>query len=128
MSSEMIGCTESNRSDFDTELNRFLLWRIARHCCWGCQAGRDGARSCASVHGGSCGPTGESALRWPWLQRACSWSVFCGWKDVQVRLDISHLMRRLARGCTVQNHQLLYGVFMSRPSTCIYSSGMPCPC
>ena len=45
--------------------------------------------------------------------------IFRGWKDLQVRLDIWHLMRRFARGCTAESHQL-YGVFMSRLSTCIF--------
>ena len=45
--------------------------------------------------------------------------IFRGWQDMQVRLDIWHMMRRFARGCTADSHQL-YGVFMSRLSTCIF--------
>jgi len=45
--------------------------------------------------------------------------IFRGWQDMQVRLDIWHLMRRFARGCTAASHQL-YGVFMSRLSMCIF--------
>jgi len=38
---------------------------------------------------------------------------------MQVRLDIWHLTRRFARGCNAESHQL-YGVFMTRLSTCIF--------
>jgi len=52
----------------------------------------------------------------------CSQAVrkmFHGWNDIVVRLDIWHFMRRLARGCRTESHQL-YGVFMARLSVCIF--------
>ena len=39
--------------------------------------------------------------------------------DVQIRLDIWHFMRRLAKGCTSESHPL-YGIFMSKLSQCIF--------
>ena len=38
---------------------------------------------------------------------------------MQVRLDIWHFMRRLARGCSTESHPL-YGVFMAKLSSCIF--------
>ncbi|XP_057294339.1 uncharacterized protein LOC130622895 [Hydractinia symbiolongicarpus] len=38
--------------------------------------------------------------------------LFSAWKDMEVRLDIWHFMRRLARGCTSESHPL-YGPFMA---------------
>ena len=45
--------------------------------------------------------------------------MFKGLPDLAVRLDIWHFMRRLAAGCTTESHPL-YGVFMSRLSSCIF--------
>lgn len=39
--------------------------------------------------------------------------MFCEWDQMLVRLDVWHLMRRLARGVTTDSHQL-YGAFMGR--------------
>ena len=39
--------------------------------------------------------------------------MFSGWKDLQVRLDIWHFMRRISVGCNTDCHRL-YGLFMSR--------------
>jgi len=44
--------------------------------------------------------------------------MFSGWKDLQVRLDIWHFMRRISVGCNTDCHRL-YGLFMSRLSQCI---------
>lgn len=44
---------------------------------------------------------------------------FGGWPDLIIRLDIWHLMRRLAIACTTEAHQL-YAFFMSRLSACIF--------
>jgi hypothetical protein len=46
-------------------------------------------------------------------------NLFKPWKNLIVRLDIWHLMRRLARGVKTESHQL-YGVFMSKLSSCIF--------
>ena len=40
-------------------------------------------------------------------------SMFPGWPDMIVLLDIWHFMCRLARTCTTESHQL-YSVFMSK--------------
>lgn len=45
--------------------------------------------------------------------------LFSRWDELEVRLDIWHFMRRLARGCTSESHPL-YGTFMARLSHCIY--------
>ena len=44
---------------------------------------------------------------------------FRDWPALIVRLDIWHYMRRLARGCTTESHQL-YGMFMSRLAACLF--------
>ncbi|XP_060905128.1 uncharacterized protein LOC132982594 [Labrus mixtus] len=44
---------------------------------------------------------------------------FGGWPDVVVKLDIYHFMRRLASGCTKDDHPL-YPIFMARLSCCIF--------
>ena len=44
---------------------------------------------------------------------------FKQWKEVTVRLDIWHFMRRIARGCTTESHAL-YGKFMSGLSNVIF--------
>lgn len=45
--------------------------------------------------------------------------LFGKWKDLQVRLDIWHFMRRLALGCTSESHPL-YGTFMAHLSSCVF--------
>lgn len=45
--------------------------------------------------------------------------MFHPWKNLIVRLDIWHFMRRLARAVKTESHQL-YGVFMSKLSACIF--------
>jgi hypothetical protein len=45
--------------------------------------------------------------------------MFKPWKNLVIRLDIWHLMRRLARAVKTESHQL-YGVFMSKLSSCIF--------
>ena len=45
--------------------------------------------------------------------------MFSGWKDLQVRLDIGHFMRRISVGCNTDCHRL-YGLFMGRLSQCIF--------
>lgn len=44
---------------------------------------------------------------------------FEAWPDMTIRLDIWHLMRRLATGCSTDSHQL-YSVFLGRLSACIF--------
>ena len=46
-------------------------------------------------------------------------ALFHTW-SLQVRLDVWHFMRRLATGCITEAHPL-YGVFMSRLSSCIFA-------
>ena len=46
-------------------------------------------------------------------------ALFPAWGGLQVRLDIWHFMRRLARGVMSESHPL-YGLFMSRLSSSIY--------
>ncbi len=45
--------------------------------------------------------------------------LFASWPGLQVRLDIWHLMHRLARACTTESHPL-YSLFMARLSSCIF--------
>ncbi|XP_062407375.1 uncharacterized protein LOC134098359 [Sardina pilchardus] len=45
--------------------------------------------------------------------------LFHEWHELAVRLDVWHLMRRLARGVTTNSHQL-YGLFMARLSFAIF--------
>ncbi|XP_071501526.1 uncharacterized protein [Diadema antillarum] len=45
--------------------------------------------------------------------------VFKEWPDLTVRLDIWHFMRRLARGCTTESHQL-YAFFLRHLSAAIF--------
>ena len=45
--------------------------------------------------------------------------LFGAWESLQIRLDIWHFMHRLAVGCSSESH-LLYGVFMSCISGCIF--------
>ena len=45
--------------------------------------------------------------------------LFEPWRDLQIRLDIWHFMRRFASCCTTELHPL-YGVFMSKLSSCIF--------
>ena len=45
--------------------------------------------------------------------------LFGDWPNLEVRLDIWHLMRRFADGCTTNAHPL-YGTFMSHLSSCIF--------
>ena len=45
-------------------------------------------------------------------------SLFSSWSNLEVRLDIFHLMRRLAAGCNGESHPL-YGVFMVGLARCI---------
>ncbi|XP_035990887.1 uncharacterized protein LOC118562569 [Fundulus heteroclitus] len=56
-----------------------------------------------------CSPHGQSQVR----------AMFAEWRELQVRLDIWHFMRRFAAGVTTEAHQL-YGVFMARLSRCIF--------
>lgn len=46
-------------------------------------------------------------------------NLFSKWDGLQVRLDIWHYMRRVARGCTSESHPL-YGTFMRQLSSCIF--------
>ena len=46
-------------------------------------------------------------------------ALFSRWEGLEIRLDIWHFMRRVAKGCTSESHPL-YGTFMSRLSGCIY--------
>ena len=48
-----------------------------------------------------------------------SYTLFCKWEEILVRLDIWHFMWRLARGCTSKSHHL-YGAFMPRLSSAIF--------
>ena len=45
--------------------------------------------------------------------------LFSDWDGLQVRLDIWHFMRRLARGCTSQSHPL-FDTFMVQLSSSIF--------
>jgi len=45
--------------------------------------------------------------------------LFQPWRDLHVRLDIWHFMRRFVSCCTTESHQL-YGLFMSKLSACIF--------
>lgn len=45
--------------------------------------------------------------------------LFAQWESLVVRLDIWHFMKRIATGCTTDCHPL-YGVFLSRLSSCIF--------
>ena len=45
--------------------------------------------------------------------------MFHEWHELEVRLDVWHLMRRFARGVTTDSHQL-YGLFMARLSFAIF--------
>lgn len=45
--------------------------------------------------------------------------LFKEWHGLKVRLDVWHFMRRLGRGCASEQHPL-FGVFMSRLSSCIF--------
>ncbi|RVE55461.1 hypothetical protein OJAV_G00236090 [Oryzias javanicus] len=45
--------------------------------------------------------------------------MFRKWKDLNIRLDIWHFMRRFSVGCTTDSHQL-YASFMSRLSRCLF--------
>ena len=45
--------------------------------------------------------------------------MFWKWKDLQVRIDSWHFMRRLAKMCTNESHPL-YGTFMSKVSASIF--------
>ena len=47
-------------------------------------------------------------------------SMFPGWPDMIVHLDIWHFMSRLARTCTTELYNQLYIVSMSKLSTCIF--------
>ena len=46
-------------------------------------------------------------------------TLFYKWINIQVRLDIWHFMRRLARGCSSESHPL-YGTLMAKLSSCIF--------
>ncbi|MGH0120698.1 UNVERIFIED_CONTAM: hypothetical protein FKN15_031627 [Acipenser sinensis] len=46
-------------------------------------------------------------------------AMFPEWDQLVVRLDVWHLMRRFAAGCTTESHQL-YGTFMGRLSASIF--------
>ncbi|CAM4637419.1 unnamed protein product [Leuciscus chuanchicus] len=46
-------------------------------------------------------------------------TMFIDWKDMEVRLDISEFMGRIAAGCTSESHQI-YATFMDRLSHCIF--------
>lgn len=46
--------------------------------------------------------------------------IFEEWKDMEIRLDIWHFMRRISVGCTTDSHQL-YSTFMAHLSRCIFS-------
>lgn len=45
--------------------------------------------------------------------------LFSAWPELEVRLDVFHLMRRFAVGCTSESHPL-YAVFMGSLSRCIF--------
>ncbi|XP_023815154.2 uncharacterized protein LOC110013889 [Oryzias latipes] len=45
--------------------------------------------------------------------------MFQKWKDLHIRLDIWHFMRRFSVGCTTDSHQL-YASFMRRLSHCLF--------
>lgn len=45
--------------------------------------------------------------------------LFSQWGGLQVRLDVWHFMRRLAKGCTSESHPL-YGTFMARLSLAVF--------
>ena len=45
--------------------------------------------------------------------------MFAGWRDLVIRLDVWHFMRRIAIGATTEAHPL-YGLFMSRLADCIF--------
>ncbi|XP_078802180.1 uncharacterized protein LOC105353958 isoform X2 [Oryzias latipes] len=45
--------------------------------------------------------------------------MFQNWKDLNIRLDIWHFMRRFSVGCTTDSHQL-YASFMRRLSHCLF--------
>ncbi len=46
--------------------------------------------------------------------------IFEEWKDMEIRLDIWHFMRRISVGCTTDSHQL-HSTFMAHLSRCIFS-------
>ena len=46
-------------------------------------------------------------------------ALFSRWEGLEVRLDVWHFMRRLARGCTSESHPL-YATWMSKLSACIF--------
>lgn len=46
-------------------------------------------------------------------------ALFNEWPNLLIRLDIWHFMRRIAFGCTSEQHPL-YSVFMSNLSQCIF--------
>lgn len=45
--------------------------------------------------------------------------LFKEWPNLIIRLDVWHCMRRFARGCTTESHQL-YAEFMARLSQCFF--------
>ena len=45
--------------------------------------------------------------------------LFARWRGMEVRLDVWHFMRRLARGCCSESHPL-YGTFLSQLSLIIF--------
>jgi len=45
--------------------------------------------------------------------------LFTAWKELVIRLDVWHFMRRFVSGCTTDSHPL-YGTFMARLSQCIF--------
>lgn len=46
-------------------------------------------------------------------------AMFSGWKDLVVRLDVWHFMRRFTAGLHTDSHPL-YSLFMAKLSTCIF--------
>ena len=46
-------------------------------------------------------------------------SLFSEWKDLQVRLDIYHILRRFALGVTSEAHPL-YGTLVRRLTSCMF--------
>ncbi|XP_067281933.1 uncharacterized protein [Pseudorasbora parva] len=50
-------------------------------------------------------------------------TTFKEWKDMEVRLDISEFMMRIAAGCTSASHQI-YATFIDRLSYCIFEWDM----
>lgn len=65
---------------------------------------------------------GEPVPELLYVDRGCcggSSPIFDKWPEMQVRLDICHFMRRLARGCTSDLHQL-YPFLMRRLSASIF--------